>query len=121
MFREVLLYKCFAFFCIGNILFFIFGTGNANLFLFSALEMHFLKIFAVGNANFFYFLHWECKFVLFFALGMQIFFVFSIDKNDTIFKTFLPFKCMKWTISFCNLYLPPKHPLALDFGQPKKV
>ena len=114
-------YKCFAFFALAIYFFFIFGTGNANLFLFSALEMHFFKIFGIGNANFFYFLHWECKFFLFFALGMQIFFIFSIDENDTILKTFLPFKCTKLTISFCNLYLPEKHPLALDFGWPKKV
>ena len=68
-------------------------------------------IFCLGNTNLF----------LFFALGMQIFFTFSIDENDTILKTFLPFKCTKLTISFCNLYLPQKHPLALDFGWPKKV
>ena len=114
-------YKCFAFFALAIYFFFIFGTGNANLFYFRhwkyiffkflALGMQISFIFCIGNANLFYFSHWECNF----------FFVFSIDKNDTIFKTFLPFKCMKWTISFCNLYLPPKHPLALDFGQPKKV
>ena len=112
--------QMFCIFCIGNILFlflalgmqifFIFGTGNA-----------FLKIFGIGNANFFYILHWEYKSFLFFALGMQIIFIFSIDENDTILKTFLPFKCTKLTISFCNLYLPEKHPLALDFGWPKKV
>ena len=111
----------FCIFCIGNILFFSFSVLGMQIFFIFGTGNAFLKIFGIGNANFFYFLHWECKFFLFFALGMQIFFTFSIDENDTILKTFLPFKCTKLTISFCNLYLPQKHPLALDFGWPKKV
>ena len=65
-------------FCIGNILFFIFGTGNANLFYFRhwicifkkflALGMQISFIFCIGNANLFYFSHWECNFFLFSAL-----------------------------------------------------
>ena len=113
-------YKSFAFFALA-IYFFYFWHWECKSFLFSALEMQFLKNFAIGNANFFYILHWEYKSFLFFALGMRIIFIFSIDENDTILKTFLPFKCTKLTISFCNLYLPQKHPLALDFGWPKKV
>ena len=113
--------QMFCIFCIGNILFFHFWHWECKSFF----------IFGTGNAFFKNFWHWECKFLLFFALGMQIFlffalgmqifFIFSIDENDTILKTFLPFKCTKLTISFCNLYLPEKHPLALDFGWPKKV
>ena len=111
--------QMFCIFCIGNILLFIFGTGNANLFYFRHWKYIFLN-----------FWRWECKFLLFFALGMQtflffalgmqIFFIFSIDENDTILKTFLPFKCTKLTISFCNLYLPQKHPLALDLSGRKR-
>ena len=112
--------QMFCIFCIGNILFFHFWHWECKSFF----------IFGTGNAFFKNFWHWECKFLLFFALGMQIFFIFrtgnasfffSIDENDSILKTFLLFKCTKLTISFCNLYLPQKHPLALDFGWPKKV
>ena len=69
--------KCFAFFALTIYFFFIFGTGNANLFYFRhwkcifkkflALGMQISFIFCIGNAYFLYFLHWECKFFLFSA------------------------------------------------------